>query len=939
MKTKFSNLLIYLNVQSLFSNYLSLRLLIEECQPIMLFCSETCLTENINDFEIEIENYQLERCDSHSRHTGGVAVYIQNNLNYKVLLNQCYLKNVWCLVLEVRKCELKGIYIVIYHSPNTSDAIFLNFFDDICKQFDDPLKTYIIVGDFNIDMSKATTYSKRLDEIVIDNGLTQMVDYPTRVTASSKTTIDLIITNNINIKTSKIKPKITDHETLEIKLCNKLKPCDNTKTVISWSNYSKELLSEILIRSDWSLFYTIDDINDKLFYVCEILRSAVNLLVSEKTIKCDIKNPWYDNELKVQKQKRTNAYLKANMTDDLYDWADFKIQQNLYKRLIKIKCNKHTQQTIKHALLNKRKLWSCVNKLTKESVREKTYQEITFTNEVISDKDIFASKFNTFFIDSLTEVVTSIPDATYRLNFLPITTRSFTFEVISVEKLSVILKSFKNKSNKGDLITTSVLKDAFSVIGYFICQIINETLRYGEIPKLWKVSTIIPIPKIKNTSHACNFRPINTLPITEKLLECVVKEQFLQYITEAKILCKYQSGFRQNHSCETSLIFVLTNWKNAIDEKHFIIAVFLDFKRAFETIDVNILLKKLYAYGVKDTESKWFSSYLNDRYQRTSFEGHISEDTLVKHGVPQGSVLGPLLFILYINDIHHCIKHGQINLFADDTLLYIKTTDIEDGLNKLNDDLNNLQGWLNENKLKLNINKTKWIVISERQNVVNKTELIVDSEIVERVKCIKYLGVIVDENLKFKEYLDYVKKKVSSKIYLLGRIRNKINWKTALAIYNATIQPCFDYCSSILFQCNKQQIKILQIQQNKALRIILKRRKTQNCKMMISDLNILNVQNRINLNVLCLVFKLKNNLLPSYLSENLLYVHNVYVSMTLRNSLDFRLPKYNKKSTQQNLFYKGLKQYNELPIEVKKSENLNTFKEKATKYLKSTQNS
>lgn len=252
----------------------------------------------------------------------------------------------------------------------------------------------------------------------------------------------------------------------------------------------------------------------------------------------------------------------------------------------------------------------------------------------------------------------------------------------------------------------------------------------------------------------------------------------------------------------------------------------------------------------------------------------------------------------------------------------------------MNEDLENINVWLNQNKLKINVSKSKWMIISQRQ-IVNVNRILLNNTEIDRVKSFKYLGVIIDENLKFDDHLNDIKKKISSKIYLLSRIRKKINVKVAKIIYQSSIQVHFDYCSSILFLCNKSQLRALQVLQNRALRIILKRPRRSNCNEMLNDLNLLNVSERIDLNVLCIIYKLKNNMLPNYLCENLMYVHNTYNNMTLRNANDFRLPTLKKKANQQNIFYSGLNQFNCLPVNIKKCTTLKTFKTELISHLKS----
>lgn len=312
----------------------------EKKQPFMLLCSETCLTEQINNFEVIIENYRLERCDSHSRHTGGVAIYIRENIDYKILTNKCFLRSIWCIVLEIKNDFKKGIYVILYRSPSSSISCFLNILDDLCKQFIVPSKTCVIVGDFNIDVSKISTYSQKLNDIIINSGQVQIVDYHTRITATSRTIIDLVTTNNSNI-TSKAIDKISDHETLQINIPVKDKNIAET-SYISWKNYTKDLLIEILVRKDWSMCYNvISTNNDRLIFLCDNIVNAVSLLVERKTCKINVKNKWFDNKLRKMKSDKIVSLTKAKMTNDEIDWNTFKKINAEYKKEIRYKSNEY----------------------------------------------------------------------------------------------------------------------------------------------------------------------------------------------------------------------------------------------------------------------------------------------------------------------------------------------------------------------------------------------------------------------------------------------------------------------------------------------------------------------------------------------------------------------------------------------------------------------
>lgn len=365
-------------------------------------------------------------------------------------------------------------------------------------------------------------------------------------------------------------------------------------------------------------------------------------------------------------------------------------------------------------------------------------------------------------------------------------------------------------------------------------------------------------------------------------------------------------------------------------KKNIICAVFLDFKRAFETLDRNILLKKLQKYGFEDKEFQWFKSYLNERTQKTKVDEWISEPKDVCLGVPQGSVLGTILFLIYINDISKIIKNSKIRLFADDTLLFINGTNESEIKAKLEEDLKSLDKWLKMNKLKLNTDKTKFMMINSDHDM----NIRIDGEQLESVKEIKYLGIILDNKLNFKSHVNYIAKKIAKKIGFFKRIRNKLTTMCAINIYNAIIKPHFEYCSTILFLCDKQSIERLQKLQNKAMRSIIRCNRFTSIKLMLDTLLWLNVKQRLELNVLLFIYNLKNGKFPKYLQNKISLLEQVQ-PYNLRNAdVRFRLGKYNLTSTQNSLVYKGFKKFNELPRNVQKETKFDIFKKECILIIK-----
>jgi Reverse transcriptase (RNA-dependent DNA polymerase) len=412
----------------------------------------------------------------------------------------------------------------------------------------------------------------------------------------------------------------------------------------------------------------------------------------------------------------------------------------------------------------------------------------------------------------------------------------------------------------------------------------------------------------------------------------VVKMQLQEYLDINNILLNIQSGFRKSHSCETALNFVIADWKDAMDNNQTTVALFLDLKRAFETVDRKILLKKLERIGVRGVEKEWFESYLTGRTQRTKIDDILSGPVENHLGVPQGSVLGPLLFLLYINDINTTVNLCHIKLFADDTLVYISDKNVEQAISKMNSELYKLNEWLKLNKLILNNEKTVYMIINNKKVETDET-IKMDGKNIMKVDQVKYLGIILDNKLNFNEHFENVVKKISNKTWFLSRMKFKLDKSHRTLVYKTMIEPHLQYCSTILFIMSDEKVEKLQKLQNRAMRTIL------NCDMrtrkidMLENLKWMSIKQKLTFNAFVFIYRIKNGQLPNYLDNRINFGHQIH-HHNLRNNNNFRLPKYNKTMSQNNLFYKGLKMFNEIYDEIKNESELTEFKRKIEEYVK-----
>lgn len=292
------------------------------------------------------------------------------------------------------------------------------------------------------------------------------------------------------------------------------------------------------------------------------------------------------------------------------------------------------------------------------------------------------------------------------------------------------------------------------------------------------------------------------------------------------------------------------------------------------------------------------------------------------------------MFLLYVNDIVKSIVHSKLTLFADDTLIYISGKNVQECVSKLNEDLSRINAWLNVNKLKLNVDKTKYMVLNERKNTdLDDICIIINGSEIERVNMIKYLGVIIECHLKMKLHVDYLCKKVAKKIGFLARISRKLPIQHRILLYKSIIAPHFEYCPSILYSCGENEFARMQKLQNRAMRIILRCKKSTPIAAMVDALCWMKVKQRIVYLTMIMVFRIKHKMVPSCMSRNIKYVGESH-EHSVRNADDFRLQKVNKKSTTKSIFYMGLQTFNRLPSEIKTETEINRFKRLLVKYVK-----
>lgn len=751
--------------------------------------------------------------------SGGLAVYVKIGLSFKVLKN-IETDGFHLIHVEIERngfhCEVVGVY-----RPPSFD---FNQFHDEIENILSAQTSYprFFVGDMNIPINLSSN-----NIVVRYKSLLESYNY-----ACSNTFVTRPISSNIldhfvcrnddlhSIRNDTIYTDVSDH--IIIVSSFKIKgPKENVVLARKVVDKSKlqDLFTVFLHGFDYD-----GNVNNSLTAITNMYNTLLAQCTTTKSVNVKVKSkhcPWLNYHawhwmklkhkyLKKVKNDPNNEYLKDLLKHVSKRADDVKrgCKREYYRNLLENTC---------HA-----KLWKNLNEIMGRS-KTKTCFRLKVNGVLTSNNLEVCETFNNFFSQIGSNLANKIP----KNNSNPLSNSTRLGQSVFLgpanenEVLEIIKELNVKKSNGSDNFPTSVVKNNAVKFSNILAHLFNQMLEEGTYPECLKIAKVTPIFKCGETTDPCNYRPISTLSVFSKILEKLLVKRIVKFLNKHNILYKFQYGFRKGCSTSTAMVELVDYLIGKIDNKCVIGGLFIDLKKAFDTLNHNILLQKLEYCGIRGTANNIIRSYLKDRQQYVAIEDSRSSIQTCNIGVPQGSNIGPLLFLIYINDLGNLPLIGTPRLFADDTAIFYPSHDPSSIISSMKNDLRILIRYFDSNLLSLNLSKTKYMLFhSPRKKVDLNLKLCISQVEIERVYNFKYLGLVLDPVLSWGCHIDQVLRKVSTLCGLMFRVRSFVPRNALLKFYFGCIHSHLQYLIIVWGHACKSKLKKLQVLQNRCLKII-----------------------------------------------------------------------------------------------------------------------
>ena len=918
------------NIRGLHQNLSNLAQIFESGNIDIFTLSETHVVQDsymdVDDL-YTIPGYTFVKRNRATGKGGGVAIYISNKLmfNRREDLEHEDIESIWVeIVLKKAKNLLIG---TMYRPPDSSlyhDKNFDTKFESILGKINDTKLETILLGDLNMNYLVKSDH-KSSKEIADEYHFEQVIKTPTRITKDSSTLIDVILTNKpAAISRYGVIPlSLSDHDCVGcVRKLNHERFNPRTITCRDYRKYNPQDLCNDLNNKDWSSVYDSTCPNSAWTKMKEILTNTFTSHVPSITKRVKGRYcPWLTEEIKQHLNERDKLLRKARKSKSHIEWKKYKRKKNYCNNFVRQAKNTYQQNLLTENLKDSNKFWDMIKRVfpIKGGKSQKS------SAPYIDDSDNSAKSKANAFCNFFSNVACNLKNHTYpvidfvwkKVSRFPLrTTNVFKFHYVSRVFVEKELKRLKTKKSVGlDDLPPRLLKDTAKVISGPLSHIINLSLKLGIVPSEFKDAKLIPLHKNGKVTSANNYRPISILSVVSKIMERAVHTQLVEYLENNKLLSPQQFGFRKERSTELASTLLLNNIRKEVDSGKLVGAVFIDLSKAFDTLGHAVLLSKLESYGVLHTELEWFTSYLFNRKQVCLYDGEVSDVQPVTCGVPQGSILGPLMFLIHFNDFPDVVKHSKVVQFADDTVIYISDNCFYTIERKLNEDLSYIADYFHLNELIINLNKgkTECVLFGTSRKLSkfpNGLNVFYQSNKVVNSSRYKYLGSRINQTLNMSENFSYLYKQASNKLHMLSAISEGLPATCINRIYRVMILPALMYNCVTSLNMKAGQTRKLESIQNRAEKL--------------SDKPQENIVRMMEKKAVVLVKKSLEGLLCDNFTGY--FQLNCHGKATRNGNSFLKIPKVKLEYARSGFFSMGVKHFNALPIEMRQIESFGDFK-------------
>lgn len=737
------------------------------------------------DSLICLQNYSLLRTDRVERKCGGVCIFIKENISINKTEHINIGNEIEGLVVNINLYQHTFNIACFYKPPDTSINNNKELVETILKL--SSLKNLIITGDFNYPeicwnsctMKKNDERAQYFLDEYINSNLTQFVKFPTRFRSNNEPSVlDLILSNDEKLITElKSSPPIgiSDHICLTANIQLSRKNLKSTTSFIR--NYKAAKFDDM--RNFLETHISNFEGNAENFY--NIIDIAIDKYVPLKQKrKNKFSAPWMNNRiLRLINRKRRlwDIYKISKLTSDydIYKTANNEVTKEIRE------CRHLYEESL---LSSSKKFFNYIGRTLSSQLKSFTLK-INETDNPTSDPNLIANHFAEYFESVYSPLETDEPANIPRDTFVE---DSITTVEITVELVQKAILEIKTDASPGpDHIHAIFLKECREQLAEPLCGIMTESLKSGKLPSQWKKAIVVPIYKKGSKLDVRNYRPISLTSILCKIMEKLIARELTEFFNSHDIIPKQQHGFMPGRSTTSNLLKCMNDWTLEFDEGNSVDVLYIDFEKAFDKVPISSLLHKLKHYGVRGQLLSWITDFLTNRTFQVRIGDKVSEETSITSGVPQGSVLGPLLFLLYTCDLPTGMS-SKISLFADDAKLYnnplINQADLQNDLIKL-------EKWATDWKMIINASKCSVLHIGKTNP---QAIYLLNGVQVRKDKSARDLGVTITSDLKWEVHIAEIVKKANKVIYMIKKTFKKLSINMFLKIYKVYIRPIVEYC-------------------------------------------------------------------------------------------------------------------------------------------------